>query len=48
MGGVRNLTETRARQHLMRYQTAEEKLASVYATEKVDRKTKGRRVTLCP
>jgi hypothetical protein len=37
-----------SRQHLMSYQTGEEKLASVYVTKKVDRKTEGRRVTLCP
>lgn len=50
MGGVRNLIETYAsggslfanitpNTHLMSYQTSEEKLASVYITEKVDRKT---------
>src|SRR5689334_7422350 len=50
MGGVRNLIETYSsggslfanitpNNHLMSYQTSEEKLASVYVTEKVDRKT---------
>jgi predicted dehydrogenase len=50
MGGVRNLIETYTsggslfanitpNNHLMSYQTSEEKLASVYVTEKVDRKT---------
>lgn len=50
MGGVRNLIETHTsggslfanitpNTHLMSYQTSEEKLASVYITEKVDRKT---------
>jgi len=50
MGGVRNLVETYTsggslfanitpNNHLMSYQTDEEKLASVYITEKVDRKT---------
>ncbi|KYG24267.1 oxidoreductase [Bradyrhizobium sp. AT1] len=50
MGGVRNLIETYTsggslfanitpNDHLMSYQTSEEKLASVYITEKVDRKT---------
>jgi len=50
MGGVRNLIETYTsggslfanitpNNHLMSYQTSEEKLASVYITEKVDRKT---------
>jgi predicted dehydrogenase len=50
MGGVRNLIETYTsggslfanitpNNHLMTYQTSEEKLASVYITEKVDRKT---------
>jgi len=50
MGGVRNLVETYTsggslfanitpNTHLMSYQTNEEKLASVYITEKVDRKT---------
>jgi predicted dehydrogenase len=50
MGGVRNLIETYTsggslvanitpNNHLMSYQTNEEKLASVYITEKVDRKT---------
>src|SRR5215471_3944492 len=50
MGGVRNLIETYTsggslfanitpNNHLMSYQTSEEKLASVYTTEKVDRKT---------
>ncbi|HLZ04625.1 MAG TPA: Gfo/Idh/MocA family oxidoreductase [Bradyrhizobium sp.] len=50
MGGVRNLIETYTsggslfanitpNTHLMSYQTNEEKLASVYITEKVDRKT---------
>src|SRR3984893_14390576 len=50
MGGVRNLIETYTsggslfanitpNNHLMSYQTNEEKLASVYFTEKVDRKT---------
>jgi predicted dehydrogenase len=50
MGGVRNLIETYTsggslfanitpNTHLMSYQTSEEKLASVYFTEKVDRKT---------
>ncbi|RXT44191.1 Gfo/Idh/MocA family protein [Bradyrhizobium betae] len=50
MGGVRNLVETYTsggslfanitpNNHLMSYQTSEEKLASVYITEKVDRKT---------
>ncbi|MDN3278199.1 Gfo/Idh/MocA family oxidoreductase [Frankia sp. RB7] len=50
MGGVRNLIETYTsggslfanitpNTHLMSYQTSEEKLASVYITEKVDRKT---------
>lgn len=49
MGGVRNLIETYTsggslfanitpNTHLMSYQTSEEKLASVYITEKVDRK----------
>lgn len=50
MGGVRNLIETYTsggslfanitpNTHLMSYQTSEEKLANVYITEKVDRKT---------
>ena len=50
MGGVRNLIETftsggslfaniTPNTHMMSYQTSEEKLASVYITEKVDRKT---------
>jgi predicted dehydrogenase len=50
MGGVRNLIETHTsggslfanitpNTHMMSYQTSEEKLASVYITEKVDRKT---------
>jgi predicted dehydrogenase len=50
MGGVRNLIETYTsggslfanitpNNHLMSYQTSEEKLADVYITEKVDRKT---------
>ncbi|MGX4802977.1 Gfo/Idh/MocA family protein [Bradyrhizobium guangdongense] len=50
MGGVRNLIETYTsggslfanitpNNHLMSYQTCEDKLASVYITEKVDRKT---------
>jgi predicted dehydrogenase len=50
MGGVRNLVETYTsggalfanitpNTHLVSYQTSEEKLASVYITEKVDRKT---------
>ena len=50
MGGVRNLIETYTsggslfanitpNNHMMSYQTSEEKLASVYITEKVDRKT---------
>ena len=50
MGGVRNLIETHTsggslfanvtpNNHLMSYHTSEEKLASVYITEKVDRKT---------
>ena len=50
MGGVRNLIETHTsggslfanmtpNTHLMSYQTSEEKLAGVYITEKVDRKT---------
>jgi predicted dehydrogenase len=50
MGGVRNLVETYTsggslfanitpNTHLMSYQTSEEKLANVYITEKVDRKT---------
>src|SRR5262245_15028042 len=50
MGGVRNLIETYTsggslfanitpNNHLMTYQTSEEKFASVYITEKVDRKT---------
>src|SRR6266481_1646731 len=50
MGGVRNLIETYTNggslfanitpnTHMMSYQTDEEKLASVYITEKVDRKT---------
>jgi predicted dehydrogenase len=50
MGGVRNLIETYTsggslfanitpNNHLMSYQTSEEKLASVYITEKVDRRT---------
>ncbi|WP_234679850.1 Gfo/Idh/MocA family protein [Bradyrhizobium monzae] len=50
MGGVRNLIETYTsggslfanitpNTHLMSYQTSEEKLAPVYITEKVDRKT---------
>src|SRR5215467_11273171 len=50
MGGVRNLVETYTsggslfanitpNNHMMSYQTSEEKLASVYITEKVDRKT---------
>jgi predicted dehydrogenase len=50
LGGVRNLIETYTsggslfanitpNTHLMSYQTSEEKLASVYMTEKVDRKT---------
>ena len=50
MGGVRNLIETYTsggslfanitpNTHMMSYQTSEEKLADVYITEKVDRKT---------
>src|SRR3954469_23744740 len=50
MGGVRNLIETYTsggalfanitpNTHMMTYQTSEEKLADVYITEKVDRKT---------
>ena len=50
MGGVRNLIETYTsggslfanitpNTHMMSYQTSEQKLASVYITEKVDRKT---------
>ena len=50
LGGVRNLIETHTsggwlvanitpNTHMMSYQTSEEKLASVYITEKVDRKT---------
>ena len=50
MGGVRNLIETYTsggslfanitpNNHLTTYQTSEEKLASIYITEKVDRKT---------
>jgi predicted dehydrogenase len=50
MGGVRNLIETYTsggslfanitpNNHMMTYQTSEEKLANVYITEKVDRKT---------
>ncbi len=50
LGGVRNLIETHTSSgalfanitpntHMMSYQTSEEKLASVYITEKVDRKT---------
>jgi len=50
MGGVRNLIETYTsggslfanitpNAHMMSYQTSEEKLADVYITEKVDRKT---------
>src|ERR1700730_1907922 len=50
IGGVRNLIETDTsggslfanitpNAHMMSYQTSEEKLASVYITEKVDRKT---------
>ena len=50
MGGVRNLIETYTNggslfanitpnSHMMSYQTSEEKLESVYITEKVDRKT---------
>jgi predicted dehydrogenase len=50
MGGVRNLIETYTsggslfanitpNTHMMTYQTSEEKLANVYITEKVDRKT---------
>jgi predicted dehydrogenase len=50
MGGVRNVIETYTsggslfanitpNTHLMSYQTSEEKLANVYITEKVDRKT---------
>ncbi|MGA7804512.1 Gfo/Idh/MocA family protein [Bradyrhizobium sp.] len=50
LGGVRNLIETHTsggslfanitpNSHMMSYQTSEEKLASVYVTEKVDRKT---------
>src|ERR1700684_326071 len=50
VGGVRNLIETYTsggalfaniapNSHMMSYQTSEEKLASVYITEKVDRKT---------
>src|ERR1700733_8419773 len=50
MGGVRNLIETHTNggslfanitpnTHMMSYQTSEEKLAGVYITEKVDRKT---------
>ena len=50
VGGVRNLIETYTNTgllfanitpntHMMSYQTSEEKLASVYFTEKVDRKT---------
>jgi predicted dehydrogenase len=50
LGGVRNLIETHTsggalfanitpNTHMMSYQTNEEKLASVYITEKVDRKT---------
>ena len=50
VGGVRNLIETYTsggalfanitpNTHMMSYQTSEEKLAGVYITEKVDRKT---------
>jgi predicted dehydrogenase len=50
MGGVRNLVETYTsggslfanitpNTHMMSYQTSEEKLAGVYITEKIDRKT---------
>jgi predicted dehydrogenase len=50
VGGVRNLIETHTsggalfanitpNTHMMSYQTSEEKLAGVYITEKVDRKT---------
>jgi predicted dehydrogenase len=50
MGGVRNLIETYTsggslfanitpNNHMLSYQTSEEKLAGVYITEKVDRKT---------
>jgi predicted dehydrogenase len=50
MGGVRNLIETYTsggslfanitpNTHMMSYQTSEEKLSSIYITEKVDRKT---------
>src|SRR6478609_1847037 len=50
LGGVRNLIETHTSSgalfanitpntHMMSYQTSEEKLANVYITEKVDRKT---------
>lgn len=50
MGGVRNLIEVHSsggslsanitpNTHLMSYQTSEEKLSSIYITEKVDRKT---------
>jgi predicted dehydrogenase len=50
LGGVRNLVETHTsggslfanitpNTHMMSYQTSEEKLANVYITEKVDRKT---------
>jgi predicted dehydrogenase len=50
LGGVRNLIETHTSSgalyanitpntHMMTYQTSEEKLADVYITEKVDRKT---------
>ena len=50
LGGVRNLIETHTSSgalfanitpntHMMSYQTSEEKLADVYITEKVDRKT---------
>ena len=50
VGGVRNLIETYTsggalfanitpNTHMMSYQTSEEKLANVYITEKVDRKT---------
>jgi len=50
LGGVRNLIETHTSSgalfanitpntHMMSYQTSEEKLAGVYITEKVDRKT---------
>jgi predicted dehydrogenase len=57
MGGVRNLIETYTsggslfaniapNTHMMSYQTSEEKLADVYITEKVDRKTGWQHVCL--